>query len=87
VAGGRRDHPARVELEPVRELPETARLLVRGAELVRDPAGEPVPERVAGPVVGDAVCAGALVRLVRGAEVWVAVEGAGVQEGKWLVLA
>lgn len=87
VAGFGLDHQSGVGLGPVRLVSVTSRLRVRRPERVRGAAGDPLPNRVARPVVADAVRPGAVAHLVCGAEVRRPVRGCGSPSKRWLVLS
>jgi hypothetical protein len=65
VAGAQRDRVAGVVVESVRVVSRPARLLLHGLELVRDPAGEPVPDTLARASQIDVAGAGALADQIR----------------------
>jgi hypothetical protein len=81
-----RDRVAGVALGSVRRQPVTARLLVRGRQLVRCSAGVAVPARVARQARCDVATAGSLADRVCRAPVRLAEWRAGVQAGSHLVL-
>lgn len=86
VGGVGRGRDAGVSLGSVRGLPVPPCLRLQRIELVRDPAGEPLPDRVARTARVNVARPGALADRVRREAVRVAVGGARVPAGARLVL-
>jgi hypothetical protein len=86
VAGVGLDRPAGVGMESVRVVSRPSRLSVRRLELVRDPAGEPVPVSVARPSRLDVAGSGSVACELRQFSVRVADKSVGVPSSARVVL-